>query len=71
MQRKSKLITPPVYYYTFEKVFAGKERIRGIWHRGDLYYAQLNASTNGKQYKYPSLGATTIPQALTEVQVLK
>jgi integrase len=47
-----------------------KKRVRGLWERKDSYYAQLDAN-NGKQYKYPLHGAETVPQAITETQVLK
>jgi len=55
----------------FNKVKDEKgRRVRGLWERKRSYYAQLDAN-NGKQYKYPLHGATTVPQAITETQVLK
>jgi integrase len=55
----------------FNKVFNDKgERARGLWERKGSYYAQLDAN-NGKQYKYPLHDATTVPQAVTEMQALK
>lgn len=55
----------------FKKVFDDKKkRARGLWERKGSYYAQLDAN-NGKQYKYPLHGATTVPQANNEAQVLK
>lgn len=47
-----------------------KKRVRGLWERKGSYYAQLDAN-NGQQYKYPLHGAATVPQAVTETQVLK
>jgi integrase len=55
----------------FNKVKDEKgRRVRGLWERKGSYYAQLDAN-NGKQYKYPLHSATTVPQAITETQVLK
>jgi hypothetical protein len=55
----------------FNKVFNDhKERVRGLWERKGVFYAQLDAN-NGKQYKYPLQHAKTVPQALTEMQALK
>ena len=55
----------------FNRVFDEKKRrVRGLWERKRCYYAQLDAN-NGKQYKYPLHAATTVPQALTEMQVLR
>ena len=47
-----------------------KERGRSLWERKGVFYAQLDAD-NGKQYKYPLHGATTVPRAVTEMQALK
>jgi integrase len=55
----------------FNKVFnEDKEPVRSLWERKGVYYAQLDAN-NGKQYKYPLKHAATVPQAVTEMQVLK
>ena len=55
----------------FNRVFDEKKRrVRGLWERKRCYYAQLDAN-NGKQFKYPLHAATTVPQALTEMQVLR
>ncbi len=55
----------------FNKVFnESKERVRSLWERKGVYYAQLDANT-GKQYKYPLEHAATVPQAVTEMQALK
>lgn len=55
----------------FNKVFnEHKQRVRGLWERKGLFYAQLDAN-NGKQYKYPLHEASTVPQAMTEMQALK
>jgi Phage integrase family len=55
----------------FNKVFNdSKERVRSLWERKDVFYAQLDAN-NGKQYKYPLQHAATVPQAVTEMQALK
>jgi hypothetical protein len=55
----------------FNKVFDdGKERVRSLWERKGVVYAQLDAN-KGKQYKYPLHEATTVPQAVTEMQALK
>jgi integrase len=55
----------------FKQVFDDKKkRMRSLWERKGCYYAQLDAN-NGKQYKYPLHDATTLPQAVTEMQVLK
>jgi hypothetical protein len=44
--------------------------MRSLWERKGAFYAQLDAN-NGKQYKYPLHEATTVPQAVTEMQALK
>ena len=55
----------------FNKVFNdSKERVRSLWERKGVFYAQLDAN-NGKQYKYPLQHAATVPQAVTEMQALK
>lgn len=55
----------------FKKVLdEKKKRVRGLWERKGSFYAQLDAS-DGQQYKYPLHSATTVPQAITETQVLK
>ena len=55
----------------FNKVFNdNKKRMRSLWERKGVFYAQLDAN-NGKQYKYPLHEATTVPQAVTEMQALK
>jgi hypothetical protein len=55
----------------FKKVLdEQKKRVRGLWERKGSYYAQFDAS-DGQQYKYPLHSATTVPQAITETQVLK
>jgi hypothetical protein len=55
----------------FNKVRDDKrQRKRSLWERKGVFYAQLDAN-NGKQYKYPLHQATTVPQAVTEMQALK
>ena len=54
----------------FNKVFnENKVRVRSLWERKGVFYAQLDAN-NGKQYKYPLQHAATVPQAATEMQAL-
>src|ERR1035437_11128321 len=49
---------------------ANGERVRGLWTRFGVYYAQLNAN-DGKQYRYRLEHADTVPQAVLAQQALK
>jgi hypothetical protein len=62
---------PPWEAGRFVKVCSeNKQRVRSLWKRKGVFYAQLDAN-NRKQYKYPLHEATTLPQAVTEMQALK
>ena len=55
----------------YQKVLnANGERVRGLWTRFGVYYAQLNAN-DGKQYRYRLEHADTVPQAVLAQQALK
>jgi len=55
----------------FNQVYNDKgRRERGVWLRKGRFYAQLDAN-NGRQYKYLLEHASTVPQAVTELQSLK
>lgn len=55
---------------SFKQVFNRKgERIRGLWLRGDVYYAQVWLHDSAKQI--PLNGAKTVPEAQTARQELK
>ena len=45
-------------------------RVRGLWRRYDIHYANLYAN-DGKQYFYPLHGAATVPEAISKRQALK
>ena len=47
-----------------------EERVRGLWTRFGVYYAQLNAN-DGKQYRYRLEHAEIVPQAVLAQQALK
>ncbi|HUS34317.1 MAG TPA: hypothetical protein VM680_03095 [Verrucomicrobiae bacterium] len=51
-----------------------KNRVRGLWRRGQTLYGQLRVTSERTQRKEPrkvALKATTIPQALKELAELK
>ncbi len=55
---------------TWNKVFnERKRRVRGLWERNGIFYAQLNV--DGTPIRFKLDHATTVPQAVTEQQVLK
>ena len=55
----------------YQKVLnANGERVRGLWTRFGVYYAQLNAN-DGKQYRYRLEHADTVPQAVLAQQAQK
>ncbi len=55
---------------SFVKVFNRKrERVRGLWLRGDVYYAQVWLHDSAKQV--PLNGTKTIPEAIAAQQELK
>ncbi len=57
---------------TFRKVFDDKgQRVRGLWARDGVFYAQMNPSGLRQQYKYHQPDASTVPQAITARQALK
>jgi hypothetical protein len=51
-------------------VKANEARVRGLWTRFGVYYAQPNAN-DGKQYRYRLEHAVTVPQAVLAQQALK
>ena len=56
---------------SYQKMFnANGERVRGLWTRFGVYYAQLDAN-DGKQYRYRLEHADTVPQAVLAQQALK
>jgi integrase len=56
----------------FQKVFDEKNRrVRGLWLRDGIFYAQMNPSGLKQQYKYRLQDAKTVPQAMTAAQALK
>lgn len=55
---------------SFEQVFNRKgEHVRGLWIRGDVYYAQVWLHNSAKQV--PLNGAQTVTEAQTARQELK
>lgn len=62
--------TPRRKTNTWNKVFnERKRRVRGLWERNGIYYAQL--TVDGKPVRFRLEHATTVSQAITEQQVLK
>src|SRR5436190_6823384 len=56
----------------FEKVFdARHRRIRGLWIRNGIYYAQLRLDGTNRASRVPIQGAETVPQAIAGMQGLK
>jgi len=61
-------------YRTFEKVFKRNgTRVRGLWKRGELYYAQITilSSCNNKKVRRISLKANNLTDAIHEMHLLK
>jgi len=55
---------------SWQRVFNDqKRRVRGLWRRNGVYYAQLNF--NGIPTRFPLKHAATVPEAVTQQQVLK
>jgi len=53
----------------FNRVFnRDAERVRGLWERNGIYYAQIRVS--GRKVRLRLEHATTVPQALEEMQAL-
>jgi len=56
----------------FQKVFDSRNRrVRGLWQRNGAYYAQIRTVPGQPATKVHLHKATTVPQALTEMQALK
>jgi hypothetical protein len=54
----------------WNKVFdRRKKRVRGLWERNGVYYAQLRI--RGKPIRFKLDHTTTVPQAVEEMQALK
>jgi hypothetical protein len=54
----------------WNKVFdRRKQRVRGLWERNGVYYAQLRI--RGKPIRFKLDHTTTVPQAVEEMQALK
>jgi hypothetical protein len=55
-----------------EKVFDRRERrVRGLWLRNGIYYAQIRLDDSDIATRVPLHGAQTVPQALTAMQEVK
>jgi hypothetical protein len=54
----------------YEQVFDSRHRrMRGLWKKRNTFYAQMRIE--GRPVRYPLHSAKTVPEALTEQQVLK
>jgi hypothetical protein len=72
MKRAKTSKNAPKQKKEYQKVEDEKgNRVRGLWLRNGVFYAQMDASGQKQQYKYSLQEAKTVPQAQTALQVLK
>lgn len=57
---------------SFKQVFDSRgQRVRGLWSRNGLYYAQLRVGDGRSPMRMQLHGAATVPQAVESMQALK
>ena len=66
VMRKPARRRPNVWNKVFDR---RKQRVRGLWERNGVYYAQLGI--RGKPIRFKLDHATTVPQASEDTQALK